>query len=451
MISLPPAFIKRMTLLLGNESKTFFEALNSTSPSSIRLNPLKMENRLPFPDLIDQQIPWCSNAYYLKERPIYTLDPLLHGGAYYVQEASSMFLQTVLDQIIGNQPIRALDLCAAPGGKSTLLATSLPENSLLVSNEVIKSRATILKENIIKWGYDHIIVTNSDPSRFSKLKGAFDLVLVDAPCSGEGMFRKDEKAISEWNENSLRLCEERQKRIISNIWDTLAPGGHLVYSTCTYNPGENEGILDWILDTFDASSVEIRHNFPAIVSSRAPLHGYHFYPHKTAGEGLFMCVVQKNDGTPFSLKKDKHSPQFPTIKLPTDILPLLPDLTRHTPYVAGETLGIIPKQHSNFIQYLSTQVSVLYKGCEIGENIKGKTKPAHALALYHRLQHQHVTRQEVDLVTALQFLRKEDFRFDAPRGEWILITYQGTGLGWVKEVGNRINNYYPKEWRIRIS
>lgn len=449
MISLPPAFTERMTRLLGNESKAFFEALNTPSPSTIRLNPLKMGLQLPFPELIDKQIPWCSDAYYLKERPVYTLDPLLHGGAYYVQEASSMFLQTVLQQIAGSQPIRALDLCAAPGGKSTLLATCLPENSLLISNEVIKSRATILKENIIKWGCDHVIVTNSDPGRFTKLKGAFDLVLVDAPCSGEGMFRKDEKAISEWSENNLRLCEERQKRIISDIWDTLTPGGHLVYSTCTYNPGENEGILNWILDTFDASPVEIRHNYPTIVPTRPPLHGYHFYPHQTDGEGLFMCVIQKNDGTPFSLKKDKRTSQSPTVKLPADILPLLPDLTRYTPYLAGETLGIIPKQHADFIQYLSTQVGVLYKGCEIGENIKGKTKPAHALALYHRLQHQHTTRQEVDLPTALQFLRKEDFRFDAPQGEWILITYKGVGLGWVKEVGNRLNNYYPKEWRIK--
>lgn len=449
MISLPLAFTERMTRLLGNESKAFFEALNNPSPSTIRLNPLKMGHQLPFPELIDKQVPWCGDAYYLKERPVYTLDPLLHGGAYYVQEASSMFLQTVLRQIVGNQPIRALDLCAAPGGKSTLLATYLPENSLLISNEVIKSRATILKENIIKWGGDHVVVTSSDPGRFSKLKGAFDLVLVDAPCSGEGMFRKDEKAISEWNENNLRLCEERQKRIISDIWDTLTPGGHLVYSTCTYNPGENEGILNWILDTFDASSIEIRHNYPAIAPSRLPLHGYHFYPHKTVGEGLFMCVIQKNDGIPFSLKKDKRSSQSPAIKLPADILPLLPDLTRYTPYLAGETLGIIPKQHADFVQYLSTQVGVLYKGCEIGENIKGKTKPAHALALYHRLQHQHTSRQEVDLPTALQFLRKEDFRFNAPQGEWILITYKGIGLGWVKEVGNRINNYYPKEWRIK--
>ena len=450
MISLPPAFTERMQQLLGNESETFFQALVSESPTSIRLNPKKTANTdLPFPALLSRQVPWCSNGYYLKERPSFTSDPLLHGGAYYVQEASSMFLQVVLEQITGDTPLRVLDLCAAPGGKSTLLASNLPKDSLLVSNEVIKSRASILKENIIKWGYDHIVVTNSDPNRFTGMKGAFDMILVDAPCSGEGMFRKDEKAIMEWSENNLRLCEERQKRILSDVWDALAPGGYLVYSTCTYNPGENEDILNWILTTFDASSVEIRHNFTAITPSLSPLHGYHFYPHKTSGEGLFMGVIQKNDGTPFTMKKEKRATPSPAVKLPVDILPLLPDMTTYTPYIAGETLGILPKQHAEFIQYLSSKAGVIYKRCEIGECIKGKTKPAHALALYHKLQQKHVTRQEVDLSTALQFLRKEDIRFEAPQGEWILITYKGIGLGWVKEVGNRVNNYYPKEWRIK--
>ena len=316
MISLPPAFTERMQQLLGNESETFFQALVSESPTSIRLNPEKTANTdLPFSELLSRQVPWCSNGYYLKERPSFTSDPLLHGGAYYVQEASSMFLQVVLQQITGDTPLRVLDLCAAPGGKSTLLANNLPKDSLLVSNEIIKSRASILKENIIKWGYDHIVVTNSDPNRFTGMKGAFDMILVDAPCSGEGMFRKDEKAIMEWSENNLRLCEERQKRILSDVWDALAPGGYLVYSTCTYNPGENEDILNWILTTFDASSVEIRHNFTAITPSPSPLHGYHFYPHKTSGEGLFMGVIQKNDGTPFTMKKEKRATPSPAVKL----------------------------------------------------------------------------------------------------------------------------------------
>ena len=163
------------------------------------------------------------------------------------------------------------------------------------------------------------------------------MILVDAPCSGEGMFRKDEKAITEWSENNLRLCEERQRRILSDVWDALAPGGYLVYSTCTYNPGENEDILNWILTTFDASSVEIRHNFTAITPSPFPLHGYHFYPHKTSGEGLFMGVIQKNDGTPFTMKKEKRATPSPAVKLPADIIPIMPDMPKYTPYNARET------------------------------------------------------------------------------------------------------------------
>ena len=450
MISLPPAFIQRMERLLGDEAKAFFQSLDSELPTSIRINTEKSSiANIPFQNLLFKEIPWCNTGYYLKERPLFILDPYLHGGAYYVQEASSMFLQTVLQQIIGNTPLRILDLCAAPGGKSTLLANNMPMNSLLVSNEVIKSRAVVLKENIIKWGLDNVVVTNSDPSRFSQVDGAFDIILVDAPCSGEGMFRKDEKAITEWSENNLRLCEERQKRIISDVWTALAPGGFLIYSTCTYNPGENEDMLNWILKTFDSSSIEIQHGIPEITNSQSPLHAYHFYPHKTLGEGFFIGVIQKNDGTFFSMKKGKRDLQATPIKLPTEIHSFLPDITKFSIYLAGETLGILPKQHAEFVQYLSTRAGVIYKGCEIGESMKGKIKPAHSLALYSKLQQKQVAHQEVDLPTALQFLRKEEIRFDAPRGEWILVTYKGLGLGWVKEVGNRINNYYPKEWRIK--
>lgn len=449
MISLPPAFIERMNRILGDESEAFFEALNSTSPATIRINPVKNVTPLPFAAIIDRQVQWCTEAYYLKERPVYTLDPYLHGGVYYVQEASSMFLQTVLRQISEDKPLRVLDLCAAPGGKSTLLAATLPENSLLVANEVIRSRASILKENIIKWGYDNIVVTNSDPSRFSGMKGAFDIILVDAPCSGEGMFRKDDKAIEEWSENNLHLCEERQKRIIADIWDALAPEGYLVYSTCTYNPGENEEMLSWILDNFDTESIAIRHAYPEITNTSTLPHGYHFYPHKSAGEGLFMGVVRKKDGQSFTLKKEKRGASNTSPKLPTDILPLLPDTKNYLPYMAGTTLGIMPARHAEFIQYLESKAGVIYKGCEIGEPVKGVTRPTHALALFHKLQKQNVVHQELDLETALQYLRKEDIRFDAPRGAWVLVSYQGIALGWIKEAGNRLNNYYPKEWRIK--
>ena len=247
MISLPPAFTERMQQLLGNESETFFQALVSESPTSIRLNPEKTANTdLPFSELLSRQVPWCSNGYYLKERPSFTSDPLLHGGAYYVQEASSMFLQVVLQQITGDTPLRVLDLCAAPGGKSTLLANNLPKDSLLVSNEVIKSRASILKENIIKWGYDHIVVTNSNPNRFTGMKGAFDMILVDAPCSGLGVIRK--KPDIRYHEPSAEL-PALQRAILAQQAEYVRPGGVLLYSTCTILRRENEAVAEDFLRT----------------------------------------------------------------------------------------------------------------------------------------------------------------------------------------------------------
>ena len=232
MNTLPALFEERMRKLLPEESEAFFAALQTEPPVSIRLNPGKPVpiSRL-FPDeQIGLPVSWCESAYYLKSRPVFTLDPCLHSGTYYVQEASSMFLYHIFGQILPAHPVRVLDLCAAPGGKSTLIASRLSSGSLLVANEVIRSRAGILKENMIKWGTSHVVVTNNDPADFHHLKGAFDIIVVDAPCSGEGMFRKDPGAIQEWNESNLQLCSERQQRILADIWPCLKPGGFLELS-----------------------------------------------------------------------------------------------------------------------------------------------------------------------------------------------------------------------------
>jgi len=449
---LPAPFTYRMTQLLGDESENFFNALRTPSPTSVRLNPEKilLPKSLPFPAELQSQVPWCEQAFYLKQRPLFTLDPCFHAGAYYVQEASSMFLQFILKQIYHQTPLRALDLCAAPGGKTTLLASMLSPDSLLVANEVIKSRANILKENVIKWGHHNIVVTNSDPRQFSTLKGAFDLLLVDAPCSGEGMFRKDPKAIEEWSENNLKLCTERQKRILSDAWEALAPGGHLIYSTCTYNPEENERILEWLLKKQDARSVAILHDFPGVISAYSErIHAYRFYPHRIAGEGFFIGVIQKNEGTPFRLPKEKRSARQQPITLPATLQYALPAPESYSFYLAGATYGILPRAHGEFIQYLDTRTNILYKGCELGEELKGKTKPTHALALYAHLQRHRIPTQAIDLQTAISYLKKEEIHFEAPQGQWTLLTYNTLPIGWVKEAGHRLNNYYPKEWRIR--
>ena len=414
MNTLPALFEERMRKLLPEESEAFFAALQTEPPVSIRLNPGKPVpiSRL-FPDeQIGLPVSWCESAYYLKSRPVFTLDPCLHSGTYYVQEASSMFLHHIFGQILPAHPVRVLDLCAAPGGKSTLIASRLSSGSLLVANEVIRSRAGILKENMIKWGTSHVVVTNNDPADFHHLKGAFDIIVVDAPCSGEGMFRKDPGAIQEWNESNLQLFSERQQRILADIWPCLKPGGFLVYSTCTYNPGENEAILERLIRKYGARSIEIAPLFPGIVPGNSTAHCYHF---------------------PGDIRAYIRTPEY------------------YRPYAKDNIIGVIPEQHSEFIQLLEANLHILYQGCEIAEIINRKSKPLPSLALWQGLNKANCALLDTDRMTALTFLKKEDIPVPPKTAEWLLVTYRGQGLGWCKHLGNRLNNYYPKEWRIRMT
>lgn len=446
--NLPAAFVSRMREQLS-DAADFFEALQGASPVSIRLNSAKLPSpETPFlADRILSEVAWCRGAYYLDRRPVFTLDPCLHAGAYYVQEASSMFLDLILQQILPPNPVRALDLCAAPGGKSTLLASALPAGSLLVANEVIRTRASILKENLIKWGAGNTVVTQNDPAHFSCLRNCFDLILADAPCSGEGMFRKDEKAVAEWSERNLQLCSERQQRILKDIWHTLKPGGYLIYSTCTYNPEENEGILSRLLDRYDARSIPVTHSLGDSVVPTP--HGYQFYPHRIKGEGFFIGVVQKQgeeEDAP-RVKKEGKAP----VRLPDELRELLPQDREFAGYNTENILGVVPTRHAEFIALLDKQLNVLYKGCELAEINGRKFRMQPALALYRHLNKSALTCKDADTESALRYLKKEDVSTDAPAGSWVLITYNGIGLGWGKSLGNRLNNYYPKEWRIRMA
>lgn len=450
MNSLPASFEERIKAQLPAESEAFFHALQTAPPVSIRLNPGKPHpvSKI-FPDVIaDGQVPWCDHAYYLSKRPSFTLDPLFHGGAYYVQEASSMFLQHILKQLLPSTPVRILDLCAAPGGKSTLIASQISRDSLLVSNEVIRSRATILKENIIKWGQDNIVVTNNDPADFRRLTGAFDLIVVDAPCSGEGMFRKDPEAIREWNENNLRLCQERQQRILADIWECLKPGGFLIYSTCTYNPAENEAMLEWLTREYEAQSIRIQHDFTAITSSESETWSYHFYPHKTKGEGFFTGVVQKTDGKTFTPRKNKKQQKL--TDWPDTIKPYIRQAELYTPYFQENVIGVVPSAHAKFICELEQSLRIIYKGCELAELNNRKLKLLPPSALWQGLNKANCSVLETDRNTALTFLRKEEISASDLSGKWIWVAYEGIGLGWCKNLGNRLNNYFPKEWRIRL-
>ncbi|GHV66055.1 rRNA cytosine-C5-methyltransferase [Bacteroidia bacterium] len=449
-----------MKQLLGTEFDSFINALSDAPPVSLRVNKDKSSDTVL--DILKAsfsgEVAWCQDAFYLRERPIFALDPLFHAGIYYVQEASSMFLahvlKQVLEQILPQKPLRVLDLCSAPGGKATLAASILPPDTLLIANEMVGSRAAVLKENIIRWGHNNITVTHNAPSDFARMTGLFDVIFVDAPCSGEGMFRKDKQAIEEWSEDNLRMCSNRQKQILSSIWDCLKPDGTLIYSTCTFNPGENEEVVEWMLRTFDAHSVELRHPFEGIVSTDKPPFSVRFYPHKLQGEGFFMSVIQKKNGD-VSQKNGDVSNSFR--RKYSSVSPMLPkeidkmiDSTGLVTYQEGHTIGIIPEAHQNFIQFLAQHLNVIYKGCELVEINERKLKLLHPLALYKGLKMEECPCYDTDLATALRYLKKEDLSSKELPVGWLLVTYNNIGIGWGKNVGSRLNNYLPNNWRIRM-
>ncbi|HET9278943.1 MAG TPA: RsmB/NOP family class I SAM-dependent RNA methyltransferase, partial [Flavitalea sp.] len=301
-MQLPEAFIQSLQKIQGFDEKSFVDAHNDEKKiTSIRVNPKKLtDTNIDHSSLtIHQKIPWSTHGYYLTERPSFTLDPLFHAGVYYVQEASSMFLEQALVQTVDlSQPLRVLDLCAAPGGKSTLIESLISDKSILISNEVIKSRVSVLEENMIKWGASNVIVTNNDPITFQRLENYFDIIVVDAPCSGSGLFRKDARAIDEWSEDNVQMCSQRQQRILADVYPALKKDGILIYSTCSYSEEEDECIADWLLNTFAVSSLQLSLSdeagnlFGDIVETISKKHaafGYRFFPDKIKGEGFFLA------------------------------------------------------------------------------------------------------------------------------------------------------------------
>jgi 16S rRNA C967 or C1407 C5-methylase (RsmB/RsmF family)/NOL1/NOP2/fmu family ribosome biogenesis protein len=439
---LPEAFVDRTKALLGNEFQAFEKALEETSPTSIRVND-KMDY-IPS----DKKVAWCEKGYYLEERPLFTADPYLHAGVYYVQEASSMFLYQAVKQHFPDART-VLDLCAAPGGKSTLLTQALPESSLLVSNEIIRSRAYILAENLIKWGNPNVVVTNNDPKDFEALPGFFDAVVVDAPCSGEGMFRKDAGAMQEWSEYNVTLCAQRQRTILSSVWDTLKADGILVYSTCTFNREENEENVRWICEELgaDVLPIDLHGNQDITVSD----FGYRFYPYKTRGEGFFLSVLRKSSSPTRTLKnkndtKKTIKPANKTFVPPFTLL----EPERWTILPENNLIKAYDKERLNDFLLLTKILKCMHSGILLGE-VKGSDFiPATCSALSKKLDRDTVGNTEVDYQTAISFLRKEAIQLPLTSRGYILICYKGQALGWVKNVGNRCNNLYPQEWRIRM-
>jgi len=382
MRQLPPQFIEQMHALLGDSADALCENLRDAEPQvSVRVNTARGAS-VPADATA---VPWCPEGFYIDgERPSFTFDPLWHAGCYYVQDASSMFISHVIRTLI-TQPVSYLDLCAAPGGKATAAIQALPAGSTLVANEVVPARAKLLADNIARWGAPGVTVTSATPADFGAQPHTFDVVAVDAPCSGEGMMRKEPVAVSQWSPKLVAQCAERQRAIISDVWNALRPGGLFIYSTCTFNRQENEDIAQWIAQQFGATNVAvpIADEWGIAPALCDDLHAYRFFPHRLRGEGLFMTVFRKSENEPLQKPKKKNARRQPT-------------------------------------------------------EVHHEINPSELKS----------PRYDVDYATALQYLRGESLHIDAPKGQ-VLITYRNMPLGLVNNLGNRANNLYPKPLRIR--
>ncbi len=452
----PKPFVEQVERLLAADSRVYFDALQEKPPISIRCNPDKYSGEVELDEVL-----WCQGAYYLPERKSFTLDPSFHAGSYYVQEASSMVLDYCFREALDlSRSLRALDLCAAPGGKSTLMASLLNKESLLVSNEVIYSRFHILTENMSKWGRPNVLLSNHDSQDFLSLPSCFDAILVDAPCSGEGLFRKQPSAVEEWSPDNVQLCAGRQRRILANVIPSLKAGGVLCYSTCTMNQKENEENVKWMQETFGLEVIEFAFPEDWGLSDSFPEKGlgYRMYPHKVRGEGFFFCFLRKKGTVDVHIKKRKRplrsQSHFTKVdKKSTALLAAYLNSPRDFSFYENEKKNVfalpvsVEEEVVDIINILKRSRPVL----EVGTIKHQKLIPAAALALSNVLA-QELPRINVTKKDALLYLKKEALREEyAIENGWAIIEFDGLTLGWVKVLPNRMNNYYPKEWRIRMS
>lgn len=444
---MPEDFVSRIHNQFGNQADLFLNSLEQEPATSVRVNPLKFE--IPGTNL--KTVPWCSTGFFLNERPVFTLDPLIHAGAYYVQESSSMFLEQVFRAIESHEPRLILDLCGAPGGKSTHLLSLMNDDDLLVANEVIQSRVKILQENIRKWGAHNVVICNNDPKDFQHMNGFFDLMVVDAPCSGEGLFKRDAAARNEWSPDNARLCSVRQRRILADIWPTLKTGGYLIYSTCTFNSEENEENLKWLRTQTGFESIRIRlcteWNIDEIENNG--IFAYRFLPHRVNGEGFFITLLRKTENeTAF-----RFSGKFKnTDKIPASLLHVKNWVTPgNFDFQLHRDMAILfPKRWKNELNIIQKLLKIVDFGLPLAES-KGKNiAPSHFVALSPLLKKNAFELIDLNLSEALKFLRKEEVKPTSANQGWQLVCFKDIPLGFIKNLGNRANNYFPKEWRIRM-
>ena len=402
----------------------------------------------PFED--GSPVPWTQLGYYLHQRPSFTFDPLFHAGCYYVQEASSMFLEQVLKQTVNlSEGIRILDLSAAPGGKSTHIQSMITKDSLLVSNEVIRPRASILRDNIIKWGGENVIVTNNDPKNFAKLESYFDVIVVDAPCSGSGLFRREPGAINEWSEDNVALCSQRQQRILADIIPALKKDGVLIYSTCSYSKEEDEDITDWLINDLKLQSLrlQLREDWNIVEVQGRSSFGYRFWPDRLKGEGFFIACFRNSGREGENLLFKSRNKLSSVSKKEKETIERWANTKHHQLVRHENTVYAWPEALANDIGLILSKLKLLYSGVRLGELMGEKLIPDHALAM-STLVGERVGRVELNNEQAIQYLQRKDLRFDTEKKGWQLANYHTHPLGWINVLPNRINNYYPKELRI---
>ena len=456
----PSDLIAKLAQAYPEHASRIVETLETPPSVSLRLNPARTLSARPFAELEDGTIPWLPaelEGYWLSERPIFALDPLWHAGAYYVQDASAMTLATIWEQLDWHTPPRlALDLCAAPGGKSTLLRDLLPKETLLVSNEILPKRCKILVENMVKWcGADQMIITQEEPQRLTALLlGACDLILVDAPCSGEGLMRRDEEARRMWSPQLIADCVTRQRAILQEAMRMLAPEGILLYATCTLNQEENDQMIQWLLDHYPCELIDLSRFAERITGAYATSYGLHLWPGIVRGEGQYLAALRLTDivETPSEARKAKGLTRTSRQELAG--LSWLSEPTSADYFTIGDRIyQLTPEAALLLATAYREHLAVATPGLEIASmrhQAKGY-EPSFAL-LHHKLYDAiKLPSLELPLEEALCYLRGEALTTESSteRG-FTTITYRGIPLGLAHSTGTRLNNSYPKPYRLRI-
>ena len=452
MKALPIAFTELMRRQLGaEEAERLFEALDSSSPVAVRLNPVKCGEEGVWSD--GEAIAWSKNGRRLKERPSFTIDTAFHAGAYYVQEAASQFI----DHIISGENLegkRVLDMCSAPGGKTTIYSTAVGVDGLVVANEYVRSRANVLADNVRKWGMGNVLVTNNAPEHIAQFEGWFDVVAVDAPCSGEGMFRKEEVAREDWSVEAVKMGAARQLSIVREAWQSLKEGGLFIYSTCTFNDEEDEGLLrafiDEVGDVIEPSQrIEIDDEWGIVKGEVEAFQTFRFFPHKTDSEGLFVAVARKSESTtqrtPKARKKVMQEVDKASRK---ELSRWLQEAEEYTFVMVADTIYAYRAEQFKAVQALSEGLTAIYSGVAMGQIFKGKLKPDWSLSQYVGLNRKAVAVEELDEERALDYLRKRDIAVGDMAEGINLVTHNGRALGFAKRVGARCNNLYPNSLKI---